>query len=165
MEVYANNNNVQINIERDNQDNRINQININIRLNNQEINEPIIQPINNQYRILNENELLENIKFSKIISSKINNNEYNINTFYGLIIIICILINDKLFILNNTKINIIDGDYNQKGFKYNNDLRYSIRYMCAESSCKEIIKMCRLKNYRLELLIKLKTNEIVKFIL
>jgi hypothetical protein len=72
---------------------------------------------------------------------------------------------NKETILQNTTLNISIQEINDKGFKYYENLGLSIQGADARRTLKEIINIIRVKKSNMEMTIKLKTDEIVCFII
>ena len=70
-------------------------------------------------------------------------------------------INDNQFIVDNTTLKLLD-ETNKIGYEI---IKNKIRTnnLDAKTSLIEIIKLCRLKDYKLEVKIKLQSNEIINF--
>ena len=70
-------------------------------------------------------------------------------------------INDNQFIIDNTTLKLLD-ETNKIGYEI---IKNKIRTnnLDAKTSLIEIIKLCRLKDYKLEVKIKLQSNEIINF--
>ncbi len=101
-----------------------------------------------------------NLKNSKIISVLIDDQLIpNITKYNKLIIYIYRTFLLKDTIINNTLLNISQHEINDKGFTYYNDLGLSIQGTEARKSLREIINQITKNNQRIEIKIKLKSNE------
>ena len=99
-----------------------------------------------------------------ITECKINNINHNIKKYKKLLIYLYCTINIET-ILENTILNISQQEIYDKGFEYYNQLGVSIQGADAIRTLKEIINIIKIKNYSMELRIKLKNDEIVRFII
>ena len=68
-------------------------------------------------------------------------------------------------ILQNTILNISQQVIYDRGFKYYTNLGISIQYADARRTLKEIINIIQIKNYSMELKIKLSNDEVIRFII
>ena len=68
-------------------------------------------------------------------------------------------------ILQNTILNISQQEIYDKGFEYYKQLGVSIQGADARRTLKEIINIIKIKNYSMELKIKLKNDVIIRFII
>jgi hypothetical protein len=93
---------------------------------------------------------------------KINDNEIKINKYTALLKYIYNFIDDIEIIKHNTRINIIDGEYNDKGFKYLEKLNISYQGIDANKCMDEIINMCKCVNIVISPKIKLNNEEIIE---
>ncbi len=99
-----------------------------------------------------------------IVECKINNNNNNIHKYKKLLIYLY-SITDIKTILQNTILNISQEEKYEKGFKYYNQLGVSIQAADATRILKELINIIKIKNYSMELKIKLKNDDIIRFII
>ena len=114
-------------------------------------------------KYLTEILLFENdLKGSKIIGCIVNDKHSNINKYHQLLIHLYSEI-DIHAILQNSTLNISLDKISEKGFKYYENIGLSIQSVEAKRTLKEIVNMVRVMNYRLELRIKLKNDEIIRF--
>ena len=105
----------------------------------------------------------KDLRGSLIIECKINNEFVDVKKYKKLLLT---LYNDTDIdtILQNTILNISQQEIYEKGFDYYNHLGLSIQGADTRRTLKEIINILKLKHYRMELTIKLKNDEIVRFI-
>jgi len=106
----------------------------------------------------------KNLRGSTIVECKINNNNNNIHKYKKLLIYLY-SITDIKTILQNTILNISQEEKYEKGFEYYNQLGVSIQGADARRILKEIINIIKIKNYSMELKIKLKNDDIIRFII
>jgi hypothetical protein len=106
--------------------------------------------------------LKNNFTGSKLLNVKINDSEIKINKYTTLLKYIYNFIDDIEIIKHNTRINIIDGEYNDKGFKYLEKLNISYQGIDANKCLEEIINMCKCVNIVISLKIKLNNEEIIQ---
>ena len=106
----------------------------------------------------------KNLRGSTITECKINNINNDIHK-YKKILIYLYSITDIETILQNTILNISQQEIYDKGFEYYNRFGISIQGADARRTLKEIINIIKIKNYSMELKIKLKNDEIVRFII
>ena len=106
----------------------------------------------------------KNLRGSVITECKINNINNDINKYKKLLIYLYSTI-DIETILQNTILNILQQEIYGKGFVYYNQLGVSIQGADARKTLKEIINIIKIKNYSMELKIKLKNNVIIRFII
>lgn len=116
------------------------------------------------YPFINENLLFQkNLRHSKIKECYINNKKIeDINKYRKLLIYLYAGI-DKKIILKNTILNISEEKLYDKGFEYYNNLGLSIQGADSRRILREIINISKINNYKLELKIKLKDNDIICF--
>lgn len=116
----------------------------------------------NPITICNEKTIFEkNLRESKITSCKFNNFYICINK-YKKIQMFLYSLTERNMIINNSVLNVVQEIKNDKGYKYYDKLGLSIRGADASKTLKEIINICKLKNFNIELEIKLKNNENTK---
>ena len=101
---------------------------------------------------------------STITECKINNVNNDIKKYKKLLIYLYSTTNIET-ILQNTILNISQEEIYDKGFKYYNQLGLSIQGAETRRTLKEIINIIKIKNYSMELKIKLKNDEVVYFII
>ena len=106
----------------------------------------------------------KNLKGSIITECKINNNNIDIKKYKKLLIYLYST-TDIETILQNTILNISQQEIYEKGFEYYSTLGLSIQGADARRTLKEIINIIKIKNYNMEIKIKLKNDEIINFIL
>jgi superfamily II DNA or RNA helicase len=134
----------------------------------------LIPLLNNKIKIVTNNILhkklktpYENIdfKFSKIKNCNINNIDFKSTSYKSVINYIYNLLNNLSNIKKNTIMNIKQGFFEQKGFKYNKKLDISIQGVDANTALKEIYNQCKCNNLRLVLHIELEngTSEIIMY--
>jgi hypothetical protein len=115
--------------------------------------------------IINEVTLFQkNLRGSTIIECKINNISIDIHKYKKLLIYLYSTTNIEV-ILQNTILNISQLEIYDKGFEYYNELGISIQGADARRTLKEIINIIKIKNYSLDLKIKLKNNDNIHFII
>jgi hypothetical protein len=113
---------------------------------------------------INEATLFQkNLIGSTIIECKINNVNNNIHKYKKLLIYLYST-TDTETILQNTTLNISREEEYLKGFKYYTNLGISIQGADARRTLKEIINIVQIKNYSMELKIKLNNDEVIRFI-
>lgn len=106
----------------------------------------------------------KNLLGSTIIECKINNSNKEIKKYKKLLIHLYSII-DIETILQNTILNISQQEIYDKGFKYYNHLGLSIQGNDARRTLKEIINIIKIKKFSMDLKIKLKNDEIIRFII
>lgn len=106
----------------------------------------------------------KNLKGSTIVECKINNINNDIKK-YKKILIYLYSTTDLKTILQNTILNISQQEIYIKGFDYYTNLGISIQGSDTRRTLKEIINIIKIKNYSMELKIKLKNNEVIHFII
>jgi len=106
----------------------------------------------------------KNLLGSTIVECKINNINNDIHKYKKLLIYLY-SITDIETILQNSILNISQQEIYEKGFKYYKQLGLSIQGADARRSIKEIINIIKIKKYSMELKIKLKNDEIIRFII
>lgn len=106
----------------------------------------------------------QNLRKSNIIECKINNVNIDIKKYKKLLIYLYST-TDTEIILQNTILNISQEEIYDKGFEYYNQLSLSIQGADARRTLKEIINIIKIKNYSIELKIKLTNDEIIRFII
>ena len=107
----------------------------------------------------------KNLRGSTIVECKINNNNNNNIHKYKKLLIYLYSITDIKTILQNTILNISQEEKYEKGFEYYNQLGVSIQGADARRILKELINIIKIKNYSMELKIKLKNDDIIRFII
>ena len=138
----------------------------------------LIKNRNRKDIIIPDNIITEECLFKKCLNKSsieeciINNDileKYNYNKYkYAKILMYLYSKTDSQTIIDKTTLNIsTDSLYinGYKGYNYNEDLKLSIQGADANKILKEIIHFIKILNYKMELKIKLKDNEIIKFIL
>jgi len=114
---------------------------------------------------INEATLFQkNLRRSTIVECKINNTIKEIHKYTKLLIYLY-SITDIETILQNSILNISQQEIYEKGFQYYNQLGISIQGADARRTLKEIINIIKIKNYSLDLKIKLKNNDNIHFII
>lgn len=106
----------------------------------------------------------KNLRGSIILECKINNINNDIKKYKKLLIYIYST-TDMETILHNTILNISHQEIYDKGFEYYTNLGISIQCADARRTLKEIINIIKIKNYSMELKIKLKNDEVIRFII
>ena len=108
----------------------------------------------------------KNLRGSTIVECKINNTNNDIHKYKKLLIYLYST-TDIETILQNTILNISQQEIYDKGFEYYKQLGggLSIQGADARRTIKEIINIIKIKNYSMELKIKLKNDEIIRFII
>jgi hypothetical protein len=106
----------------------------------------------------------QNLRKSNIIECKINNVNIDIKKYKKLLIYLYST-TDTEIILQNTILNISQEEIYNKGFEYYNQLGLSIQGADARRTLNEIINIIKIKNYSIELKIKLTNDEIIRFII
>ena len=106
----------------------------------------------------------QNLGGSIITECKINNINNDIHKYKKLLIYLYST-TDIETILQNTILNISQEEIYDKGFKYYKQLRVSIQGANTRRTLKEIINIIKIKNYSMELKIKLKNDEVIRFII
>ena len=104
----------------------------------------------------------KNLKGSKILECKIMNEILDIKKYKKLLIRLYFNMN-KQTILQNTILNISEEEINDKGFDYYESLDLYIQGSDARRTLKEIINIIKIKNSSMELKIRLKNDEIIRF--
>ena len=67
-------------------------------------------------------------------------------------------------ILQNTIFNFkLTNEYGEKGYNWNDRIKMSFQSKDSNGTMKEIIKMCKINNYRLDISIKLENNKLIHF--
>jgi len=103
-------------------------------------------------------------KFSKIIYGKINKKKI-INTSYRDILYDILSIIDKKYIFTEAKyFNVDENKRNDKGYKYKNDLGFSIQCSDATRVLKGIIHMSIMNKIHIQIKIKLSNDKIIRII-
>ena len=105
----------------------------------------------------------KNLRGSTITECKINNDNNEIKKYKKLLIYLYST-TDIETILQNTILNISQQEIYDKGFEYYNHLGVSIQGADARRTLKEIINIIKIKNFSMELKIKLKNDEVIRFI-
>jgi len=105
-----------------------------------------------------------NLRGSHLTLCKINNLQIDIHKYKKLLIHLYSTTDTEL-ILQHTILNILQEIKYDKGFNYYNQLALSIQGADATRTLKEIINIVRLKNYNMELKIKLTNDDILRFII
>ena len=106
----------------------------------------------------------KNLRGSTITECKINNVNNDIHKYKKLLINLYST-TDIETILQNTILNISREEIYDKGFEYYKQLGVSIQGAEAKRTLKEIINIIKIKHYSMELKIKLKNNDIIRFII
>jgi len=115
-------------------------------------------------KIDNINKLCEyNFNNSVIIECYFNNKRPTKNKYASILNDIYELINDGTKIIKNTLLNIKTTNDNNKGFSYNSKLGISIQRADANKTFKEIVNLCLINKYLLNIEIKLKNGKNVIF--
>jgi len=104
----------------------------------------------------------KDLRKSTITECKINNVNNDIKKYKKLLIYLYST-TDIETILQNTILNISQEEIYDKGFEYYNQLGVSIQGADARRTLKEIINIIKIKNYSMELKIKLKNDEVVVY--
>jgi hypothetical protein len=101
------------------------------------------------------------IEGSNIIECKINKINIDINKYNTLLKYLC----SSTDLQQNTSLNTSDKeeDRNKKGYKYYKRLGISIQGVNARRALKEIINIVKIKNFHMELKLKLDNDEIIGF--
>ena len=121
--------------------------------------------INRIVRYVNERQLFEkNLRGSIIEECKINKNKHDIKKYKKILTHIYSNTNTET-IMQNTILNISQQEIYEKGFEYYPKLGMSIQGTDARRTLKEIINIIKIKNDSIELKIKLKNDEIIRFII
>ena len=113
---------------------------------------------------VDEATLFQKILGSTILECKINNINNDIKK-YKKILIYLYSTTDMETILQNTILNISQQEIYDRGFEYYTNLGISIQGADARRTLKEIINIIKIKNYSMELKIKLKNDEVIRFII
>ena len=121
------------------------------------------QIINNTQYITYEELIKKNLRHSYLIDVSINNQSIPNMTKYGQLIKYIYRQLDKSTIITNTIISVSDEEKNDKGFVFYPDIGLSIRGVDAKTALKEIINQITKSGQILEILIKLKSNEEIRF--
>jgi len=113
-----------------------------------------------ELELITYNELMKkNLRNSKIIYVKIDNQLIpNITKYKKLIKYIYTKL-DRQTIINNTLINISIEEINDRGYQFESDINLSIQGTDAKTSLKEIINQITKNNQIIEIKIKLKSLE------
>ena len=106
----------------------------------------------------------KNLRGSNILECKINNINNDIKKYKKLLINLYFT-TDMETILQNTILNISQQEIYDKGFEYYTNLGISIQGADTRRTLKEIINIIKIKNYSMELKIKLKNDEVIRFII
>jgi len=106
----------------------------------------------------------KNLRGSTIVECKINNINIDIHKYKKLLIYVYST-TDIETIIQNTILKISRQEIYDKGFEYYKQLGISIQGADARRTIKEIINIIKIKNYTMELKIKLKNDEIIRFII
>ena len=112
-----------------------------------------------QNKILNNKIKKKNFKKSKILECKINNSNVKEEKYIQILRKIYNMLANKQFILEHTCIKTTEEIRNDKGFRYDNDIKLSIRGHDAKNTLIEIVNMIALSNITIEIKIILKSNE------
>ena len=97
----------------------------------------------------------KNLRGSYILECKINNISYYTKKYKKVLIHLYSFL-DTETIKNNTTLNISQQERYDKGFEYYPDLGLSIQGSDARRTLKEIINIIKIKNFRMQLKIRLK---------
>jgi hypothetical protein len=116
-----------------------------------------------------ENEVTEEeifkkkLGYSTIEACKINNVVVKTKCYKG-------ILDDDLYptmttetISQNTRLNILQEERHDKGFKYYRNLGLSIRCANTDKILKELTRIIKIKNYSMELKIKLANDEVILY--
>lgn len=106
------------------------------------------------------------LKFSKIISTNICKLDGELITDklkYRKILIDIWKSMTASKILQNTTMNIKLGEHNEKGYNYCNDLKFSFQDKDSHGTLKEISKMIKINNYKMDLKIQLGNGNQINF--
>ena len=106
----------------------------------------------------------KDLRKSTITECKINNIIINIHKYHPILIYLYSTTNIET-ILQNTTLNILQQEIYDKGFCYYKQLGVSIQHADARRTLKEIINIIKIKNYNMELKIKLTNGENIRFII
>ena len=109
----------------------------------------------------------KNLRGSIITECKINNMNIDIKNKYKYkkLLVYIYSNTDIETILQHTILNISQQEIYDKGFEYYNDLGLSIQGADARRTLKEIINIIKIENCSMKLKIKLKNDEIIRFII
>ena len=106
----------------------------------------------------------KNLRGSTISECKINNINNDIKKYKKLLIYLYST-TDTETIKQNTILNISEQERYDKGFEYYTKIGLSIQGADTRRTLKEIINIIKIKNYSMELKIKLKNDEVIRFII
>jgi hypothetical protein len=106
----------------------------------------------------------KNLRGSTITECKINNVNNDIHK-YKKILVFLYSTTDIETILQNTILNVSQEEIYDKGFEYYDQLGVSIQGADARRTLKEIINIIKIKKYSMELKIKLKNDDIIRFVI
>ena len=106
----------------------------------------------------------QNLRGSYLTLCKINNVQIDIHKYKKLLIHLYSNTDTEL-ILQHTILNILQEIKYDKGFNYYSQLALSIQGADATRTLKEIINIVRLKNFNMELKIKMINGDIVRLII
>jgi len=106
----------------------------------------------------------KNLRGSTIKECKINNVNNDIHKYKKLLVFLYST-TDIETILQNTILNVSQEEIYDKGFEYYHQLGVSIQGADARRTLKEIINIIKIKKYSMELKIKLKNDDIIRFII
>ena len=117
--------------------------------------------------LINDNENIKliknnNMRFSKIKKSIINNKDTKIKSYSPLIKYCYQQINDINKIIKNTTMQIENGTRTTNGFTYFDELNISIQGADAKHSIIEIIMQCIINKFSFDIEIELKNNKVLK---
>lgn len=114
---------------------------------------------------IDEQELFKrDLRGSFILKCQINFVNYEVKKYKKLLIILYST-TDIETILQNTILNISREEINDKGFEYYSHLGVSIQGSETRRTLREILNFIKIKKYNIELKLKLKNDEIVRFII
>ena len=126
----------------------------------------ILIPIYNY--ISYEELLLKTLTHSRIINCIVKDNDDEIicnspKSYFKILIDIYKSLSAS-FILQNTTFNIkLTNENGNKGYNFYPDINLSIQLKDADGTIKEIINMCKLNNYKLDIDIKLQSGKIINY--
>lgn len=106
----------------------------------------------------------KNLQGSSILECKINGVNNDIKKYKKLLINLYST-TDIETIIDNTNLNILREEIYDKGFEYYTNLGLSIQCSNTRRTLKEIINIIKIKNYNMELKIKLKNDEVIRFVI
>ena len=111
-----------------------------------------------------QNNIFNNdFKNSKIINCFVENKELDIIKYKPLLENIYFYINNREIIKDNTILNIEDGCLTDKGFKFIEELNFSVQGADSNKTLKEIVNISNICNIKLKFNIKLENDKIVEY--